>query len=179
MHKRLCNMLKDHGGTFCYGNENAPNDLNLIPTVVLNPLQDSTMMTEEIFGPILPVMTYRTIDEAIKFINARDKPLVIYYFGPIIRNKTIDKIQNETSAGGFLTNDCFVQMGNDEIGFGGVGASGYGRYLGKSGFDEMSNVKSVMIKPQLSAWPFNLTHPPYNTPKLNQVLMMAKYADIN
>lgn len=62
------------------------------PAVILNPLQDSPVMQEEIFGPILPVVTYRNIDEAIKYVNDKDKPLVLYYFGPAMRNKTIQKI---------------------------------------------------------------------------------------
>lgn len=120
-------------------------------------------MSEEIFGPILPVITYRTIDEAIKFINEKDKPLVIYYFGPSFRNKTIQKIQEETSSGAFMSNDVLVHLANDNVGFGGVGASGYGRYHGKAGFDAMSNIKSIMYKPQCKLWPFNLVLPPYDT----------------
>mmetsp|Transcript_55617 Transcript_55617/g.76448 ORF Transcript_55617/g.76448 Transcript_55617/m.76448 type:complete len:233 (+) Transcript_55617:767-1465(+) len=177
-HKRICNLLKDHGGHLCYGNENAPNDFNMKPAIVLNPLEDSPLMKEEIFGPILPVITYKTIDEAIKFINDRDKALVIYYFGPAFRNKTIEKIQKETSSGAFLTNDVIAHAANVKLGFGGVGASGYGRYHGKAGFDCMSNAKSIMYKPQLKLYPFNLVLPPYDTPKMNMVKTMFKYLDI-
>jgi len=78
---RLCALLADHGGTVLIGNANAHEDKNLTPTVILNPLETSPMMKEEIFGPILPIITYNTIEDAIKFINARDKPLSVYYFG--------------------------------------------------------------------------------------------------
>jgi aldehyde dehydrogenase (NAD+) len=78
---RLCALMKDHGGTVVCGNANAHNDKKLTPTVIMNPLEDSPLMKEEIFGPILPIRTYRSIDEAIQFITARDKPLAIYFYG--------------------------------------------------------------------------------------------------
>jgi len=69
-------------------------------------------------------------------------------------------------------------MANVQLGFGGVGASGYGRYHGKAGFDAMSNIKSVMYKPQLKLYPFNLVLPPYDTPKMNMVKTMFNYLDV-
>jgi acyl-CoA reductase-like NAD-dependent aldehyde dehydrogenase len=80
-HERCCKLLADHGGTVICGNANADQDKNLVPTVVLNPILSSPLMQEEIFGPILPVFTYRTIQEAIDFVNKIDKPLAVYYFG--------------------------------------------------------------------------------------------------
>ena len=78
---RVCDLLKDHQGTVVVGNANAHEDKNIIPTVVVNPNVDSALMKEEVFGPILPIITYADIDEAIKFVNDRDKPLTLYYFG--------------------------------------------------------------------------------------------------
>lgn len=107
-------------------------------------------MKEEIFGPILPIITYNTIEDAIKFINDRDKPLAIYYFGSNSNsNKNLIKVQNSTSSGSFVVNEVITQMLNPYLPFGGVGASGYGRLHGKQGFDECSNLKSILRK---GAW---------------------------
>lgn len=116
----------------------------------MNPLVSSPLMKEEIFGPILPIITYNTIEDAIKFINDRDKPLAIYYFGSNSNsNKNLIKVQNSTSSGSFVVNEVITQMLNPYLPFGGVGASGYGRLHGKQGFDECSNLKSILRK---GAW---------------------------
>ena len=78
---RLCELLRDHRGNVVIGNANAHEDENLTPTVILNPAKDSAVMRDEIFGPILPVYTYESFDEVIKFINDGEKPLALYYFG--------------------------------------------------------------------------------------------------
>jgi aldehyde dehydrogenase (NAD+) len=81
-YKRICEMLKDHGGEMIHGNPNAHKDMNLKFNVILNPKRDSTMMKEEIFGPILPVLTYKYLDEAIDYIIEEQlKPLVVHFFG--------------------------------------------------------------------------------------------------
>ena len=81
-YKRLCDLFKDHGGEVVIGNQNAHLDSNLQPSVILNPIKDSPLMKEEIFGPIFPLLTYENIDEAIEYISEeQEKPLVIYYFG--------------------------------------------------------------------------------------------------
>ena len=81
-YNRVCDLLKNHGGQVVYGNEKAPEDKNLKPTLILNPKKDSPVMTEEIFGPIFPIFTYTKLDEAIEYITEeQEKPLVIYYFG--------------------------------------------------------------------------------------------------
>jgi len=133
-HKRCCNLLKDTGGTIVIGNANAPEDGNLRPTVIDNPSVDAPVMKEEIFGPILPVFTFSKIDEAIAFINERDKPLVIYYFGKVLLNANKDLLIKKTSSGGFCMNDTLFHLLNSDLPFGGVGASGYGRYHGFEGF---------------------------------------------
>ena len=79
--ERCCKLLEHHGGTLIEGNANAHNDKNLLPSVILNPSTEAQVMKEEIFGPILPVFTYKNIGEAIEFINKLDKPLAVYYFG--------------------------------------------------------------------------------------------------
>ncbi len=133
--------------------------------MILNPLAQSPIMQEEIFGPLLPIITYNTIEDAIKYINEREKPLAIYYFGSNSnRNANLIKVQNQTSSGAFVVNEVLMQMLNPYLPFGGVGASGYGRCHGKQGFIECSNLKSVMKKHPLPFWPFNKTLPPYKDP---------------
>ena len=123
-YKRLCGMLGDHGGTVLHGNPNAHLDMNLEPTVVLNPRKDSTMMTEEIFGPIIPIITYKNIDEAIKYIvEEQEKPLVVYYYGKK-NNPNHKKVAMETSSGTFVVNSSVIQSTVPELPFGGVGESG-------------------------------------------------------
>lgn len=78
---RLCELLRDHKGRVVIGNPNAYDDQNLTPTVILNPAQDSDVMKDEIFGPILPLFSFDNFDDVIKQIKSHDKPLVMYYFG--------------------------------------------------------------------------------------------------
>lgn len=125
------------------------------PTIIVNPDPNSKVMTEEIFGPILPIKTFQTIDEVINYINDRDKPLAVYYFGNAMNNPDQKKIMDQTSSGAFITNDALFHIVNHEFGFGGVGASGYGRYGGYDGFKNWSNPKSVMIKPATNFYPYN------------------------
>jgi aldehyde dehydrogenase (NAD+) len=86
------------------GNHNASEDKKLVPTIVVDPQLDSPLMKDEIFGPILPIVTINNIDEAIKFINERDKPLTLYYFGPV-NGSNRHRVERETSSGGFSVNE--------------------------------------------------------------------------
>ena len=176
-HDRCCELLADHGGTLIEGNANANFDKNLLPTVILNPSLDSQLMKEEIFGPILPVFTYKNIQEAIEFINKMDKPLAVYYFGRNSwGNPNLMRLKNETSSGAFLVNDIAVHFLNADTPFGGVGGSGYGRCHGKEGFLQCSNTKSVMVKTPINAWPFTVIHPPYTPDKQKMIkLLMVNF----
>lgn len=159
---RLCNLLKDHQGEVVIGNKDAHEDKLLTPTVVLNPSAESPLMKEEIFGPILPVIPYKTIEEAIKFINSKDKPLTLYYMGTANSANQL-KIQAETSSGSFVTNETLFQNANPDLPFGGVGASGYGKYHGFEGFRVFSNQKSIFIKKQTKMEPD--VYPPFTPEK--------------
>ena len=113
------------------GNANAHVDKDLQPSVVLNPSADSPLMKDEIFGPILPIITFKNIEEAISFINNRPKPLATYYYGSNSRwNVNLNKVEKQTSSGAFVVNDSCTQIFNNDLPFGGVGMSGYGRYHG-------------------------------------------------
>jgi len=102
-------------------------------------------MKEEIFGPVLPIVPYKRIDDVINHINSKDKPLAIYYFGDT-SNENCQLLREQTSSGGFVCNEVINQVGSHTLGFGGVGASGYGRYGGFEGFKAFSNRKAVLVK---------------------------------
>jgi aldehyde dehydrogenase (NAD+) len=96
--------MKDHQGNVIYGNASSHEDQNLTPTLVLNPSPESPLMQGEIFGPILPIINYQKIEDAIDYINKNEKPLAIYYFGFLMGNN-IKKIEKETSSGSLVVND--------------------------------------------------------------------------
>mmetsp|Transcript_21710 Transcript_21710/g.20813 ORF Transcript_21710/g.20813 Transcript_21710/m.20813 type:complete len:101 (+) Transcript_21710:1010-1312(+) len=100
-------------------------------------------MQEEIFGPVLPVITFSTIGEAISIINKKDKALTVYYFGRSYSNSNLNRVIEETSSGAVAVNDVISHLINSSFGFGGVGPSGYGRYGGYEGFKAFSNAKSI------------------------------------
>jgi acyl-CoA reductase-like NAD-dependent aldehyde dehydrogenase len=131
---RLEKMIKESGGEVKLGGKITKNIKYVEPTVIINPKLDSLVMQEEIFGPILPIISFRAIDETIKIINEKDKPLAVYYFGKRNSNVNRDRLMNETSSGAFVQNEVMLQMVNHAFGFGGVGGSGYGRYGGYEGF---------------------------------------------
>lgn len=115
-------------------------------------------MQEEIFGPILPILSYNTLEEAIEFVNNRPKPLALYFFSK--NRKKQETILRETSSGGVCINETILHVGVTELPFGGVGDSGIGKYHGKATFDTFSHYKSVLIRP---FWPdFPWRYPPYS-----------------
>jgi len=100
----------------------------------LNPKLDSEAMNEEIFGPILPIISFSNINEAIDVVNNKDKALAVYYFGRPYWNDNLCRVNNETTSGAFLVNEVISHIVNPSFGFGGVGGSGMGRYGGFEGF---------------------------------------------
>ena len=114
----------------------------MAPTIVLEPSHESLIMKEEIFGPILPIITVNSMDEGIKFVNDRPKPLALYAFSD--KDDVLDHIIQRTSSGSVCTNDTMMFMTNPELPFGGVGNSGMGSYHGRAGFDTFSHLKTVM-----------------------------------
>ena len=127
-------------------------------TIAVNPDPDLLLSCEEIFGPILPVFKYKTLDGAIEVINAKEKPLALYIHG---KNRTsINRVLKETSSGGVTINDFLVHAGSHTMGFGGVGESGMGRYKGgKVGFRAFSNPKGVSEQGLLSRYSHNFLPP--------------------
>lgn len=112
------------------------------PTILKNITWDDPVMEREIFGPIFPILTFENLDEVIRLVNSKDKPLAIYYFSED-KNK-IEKVLNSTSSGGVTINDTLVHVSSSYLPFGGVGNSGMGEYHGKYSFDLFSNKKGVM-----------------------------------
>jgi aldehyde dehydrogenase (NAD+) len=131
------------------------------PTIVLNPAHDSLLMQQEIFGPILPIVTVKNISESIPFVNKRAKPLALYIFS---KNKDFgQQVLTATSAGMVCINDGFMFAANPNLPFGGVGSSGTGAYHGKIGFDNFSHLKTVMER---SFWfDVPLRYPPFTDKK--------------
>jgi aldehyde dehydrogenase (NAD+) len=138
------------GGTF--------NGRQIAPTVLANVPPDAAVMQDEIFGPILPVLTYRTLDDAYRVIAAREKPLVLYVFSR--DRKTVRQILRATTAGGTAINHTMVHFYQLSLPFGGVGHSGFGRSHGFYGFEAFSNVRGVLDQ-RLKFSAIELLFPPY------------------
>lgn len=129
----------------------------LPPTLIVNPRDDMQVMQEEIFGPLLPVLTYQNLDEALAYINRHDRPLALYLFD---RDKLrIRQVLDQTIAGGVTVNDTILHVAQDELPFGGVGPSGMGHYHGQAGFDTFSKLKPVFHQSRFNA--MRLFDPPY------------------
>jgi coniferyl-aldehyde dehydrogenase len=114
-------------------------------------------MREEIFGPLLPVRSYKTIDETIEYINRHDRPLGLYLFSD---DKSVqDRVMKNTLSGGVSINECSFHVAQHDLPFGGIGASGMGHYHGYEGFAEFSKMRPVFSQFRYSALP--LLYPPY------------------
>ena len=142
---RLTAALAATQGRVAIGGGSDASKLNIQPTVVVDPAADEPLMTDEIFGPILPVLTVQNLDEAIEFVNARPKPLAAYLF---TKAKAVrERVIKEVPAGGMVVNHLLFHFATHKLPFGGVGPSGLGAYHGKFGFEEFSHRKSVLTKP--------------------------------
>jgi acyl-CoA reductase-like NAD-dependent aldehyde dehydrogenase len=141
----------------------------LPPLVLLKVNEQMRVMQDEIFGPLLPVVSYRDLDEAIAFVNARPRPLALYYFDN--DRARIDRVLNETVAGGVTINDTLLHIAQDDLPFGGVGPSGMGCYHGFEGFQTFSARKSVFHQARLNG--IGLFKPPYGArfERLIRILM--------
>lgn len=129
----------------------------IAPTLVVGAKDDDAIMQEEIFGPILPIRTYRTLDETIDYINARPRPLALYYFGE--KDADCEKVLKRTTSGNVGINNTIIHVAQDDLPFGGVGASGMGSYHGIEGFRSMSHAKGVFEQERLN-FP-SLLHAPF------------------
>lgn len=140
------------------GEHGKPGERLFAPTVVLEPGDDAKVMQEEIFGPILPIKSYRTLDEAIAYVNAHDRPLSLYPFSHDRDN--VEKILRSTLAGGVTVNDTVLHFGINNLPFGGIGPSGMGAYHGRAGFDAFSKALPILWQPRRAG--SDLLKPPYS-----------------
>jgi aldehyde dehydrogenase (NAD+) len=142
-YERLARLLKD--GETAVGGRLEPESRYIAPTVLRGVRPDSDVMREEIFGPILPVLAVRDLDEALAIVNAREKPLALYLFSEDSEAKR--RVEAETSSGGLCVNHVIWQVANPNLPFGGVGPSGTGAYHGRHSFETFSHRKAVVEKP--------------------------------
>ncbi|KAL8227234.1 hypothetical protein R6Q57_017066 [Mikania cordata] len=141
------------------------------PTILVDPPLDAAIMTEEIFGPLLPVITLESIEDSINFIKTRPNPLALYVF---TENENLQKrFVSETSSGSLMFNDAILQYVVDALPFGGVGGSGFGRYHGKYSFDEFSHEKVVVMRGLLVDFWF--LYPPWTAQKLQLIKAGLRY----
>ncbi|MEM7323581.1 MAG: aldehyde dehydrogenase family protein [Actinomycetota bacterium] len=158
---RIDGLLAEHGGTVAFGGEVDIQARHVEPTVIVDPDTDSKLMREEIFGPVLPVLTVESMDAAVSFVNAREKPLALYVFSE--DEDVTDQLIDRTTAGGTCVNHVLQHLLPPDLPFGGVGESGTGRYHGQAGFDTFSNLRSVLKKP--TKLDPKLLYPPYTAIK--------------
>jgi len=152
---RLVSLLDE--GEILIGGNSDKSDRYVAPTLIDQVSSNSRIMAEEIFGPILPILEYDQIDDAIAWVNTHPKPLALYLFS---NNKQLqEKILREVSFGGGCFNDTIMHLGNPELPFGGVGNSGVGSYHGKATFDTFSHRKSILKNSFLFDLKFR--YPPY------------------
>ena len=142
-------MLNNSQGKVVIGGQRDLEDLYIAPTVVTDGTAEDSLMTEEIFGPILPILTVKNVREALQLINSRDKPLSLYVFSA---DKNVAELfKAQTSSGSVVINDAVVHLSVETLPFGGVGASGMGSYHGRYTFLTFSHEKSVLVR-DFSRW---------------------------
>ncbi|MDG1331189.1 MAG: aldehyde dehydrogenase [Crocinitomicaceae bacterium] len=148
-HQRLQGMLRQ--GTIHSGGTFDEADLYISPTIIDDVKEEFDVMQEEIFGPILPVLSYENINEAIDYINKNEKPLAFYYFG---KNSQAKEVLYKTSSGGGCVNDTLLHIANHHLPFGGVGNSGLGKYHGHNSFLAFTNQRAIVSTPTWIDLPF-------------------------
>lgn len=164
---RLKNYLND--GEIYFGGSVNEKDLYLEPTILTNIKENSLIMEEEIFGPILPILEYSSLDEALTYVINKDKPLALYYFSE--DSTSIEKVLNSTTSGGVTINDTIIHVASSYLPFGGVGPSGMGAYHGKASFDVFTHKKSVIKRGTFIEFPIKFA--PYNN-KINLLKKVMK-----
>lgn len=147
-------------------------DKFIAPTLLFAPSDEMTAMQEEIFGPVLPVVTYRELEEAIAYVNARPHPLALYYFDE--DEARVDRVLSTTMSGGVTINDCVVHLGQHNLPFGGVGPSGMGQYHGFDGFVTFSKKRGVMLQRRFAGTA--LLHAPFGEYKRKLVDVVLRLA---
>ena len=167
--QRLTRTIEDaisKGAKIEFGGKSNPNTRYIDPTILTHVNDDMLVMQEEIFGPIFPIMTYKSLEEAIAYVNSKPKPLALYYFGSNSEQST--KVIQETSSGNSVINDCVLHFLHLGLPFGGVNNSGIGKAHGYYGFLAFSNEKGV-LKQRVGLNNVTLLRPPYGI-KAKQII---------
>ncbi len=173
-YERLASYLADaetRGATLVPVNPGSetldPAQRKMAPTLVLGTTEDMAVMQDEIFGPILPVLTYKSLAEAIDYVNDHPRPLALYYLGH--DGGAVDRVLRETISGGVSINETLVHFAQDDLPFGGVGASGMGHYHGYEGFETFSKKKPVFFQARMNTT--GILRPPYG-PLVDRLLSL-------
>ena len=164
--ERICFLIDKE--KVIHGGSSNPQTLQIEPTVMRNVTPDDAVMQEEIFGPLMPILTYENFDEIFEFMKGRQKPLALYIFSE--NKKNIKAITSRLSFGGGCVNDTIIHLATSEMGFGGVGESGMGSYHGKAGFDAFSHTKSIVDKKTWMDLP--MRYQPYKRNTYGKLLRM-------
>ncbi|KAM8819387.1 aldehyde dehydrogenase, dimeric NADP-preferring-like [Rhynchonycteris naso] len=154
--QRLMGLIE--GQKVAYGGTGDAATRYIAPTILTDVDPESPVMQEEIFGPVMPIVCVRSLDEAIRFINHREKPLALYVFSN--NDKVIKKMIGETSSGGVTANDVIIHLSVHNLPFGGVGNSGMGSYHGKQSFITFSHRRSCLVRSLQKDDPFKGRYPP-------------------
>ena len=169
--ERLQKILEqDAKYVFCGGEADALQRYIEPAILDLGKDQNAASMQEELFGPILPVLSYHKLEDAVRFVNKRAKPLALYLF---TKKRSAERfVLERVSSGGVCVNDTISHLINPDLPFGGVGASGMGQYHGKYSFDTFTHEKSVFYKP--ADWNLPVCYPPFTKGKMNLVKFFLK-----
>lgn len=174
-HNRINDLMADaieKGGNIEFGGKSDRENLRFTPTLLSNISMDSQVMQEEIFGPILPLITYNDLNKAIQLINEKEKPLALYIFSKSKSN--IRAVKKKTSAGMMAINDAVLQFAHPNLPIGGVNNSGIGKAHGYTGFLAFSNEKAI-LKQRIGFTIAKSVYPPYSTFKNMMIDIMVKY----
>ncbi|KIY47898.1 aldehyde dehydrogenase [Fistulina hepatica ATCC 64428] len=164
--KRVDGLLKATKGTIVFGGNTDESRRYIEPTVVKDVMPEDSLMKEELFGPILPIVPVDDVDAGIRLVNAGDHPLVIYVFSDDSSFKK--KVIENTQSGAIVVNEVMLHL-ESGIPFGGIGASGYGRHSFKYGFDEFTHMRGTMDQPAFVDKILSIRYPPYTPFKLKAV----------
>lgn len=168
---RIMGLIEPYKGSssLVLGGQSDPERLKIAPTIIAGASLADGIMQEEIFGPVLPVLTYDKLGSAVRFINSRPTPLACYLFTD--QDNNINLVKSRLRCGGLCINDAITQMLHPELPFGGMGASGMGRYHGEAGFREFSCARAIFHSRSSAS---SLRQPPYSEDKLRKLLQTFK-----
>lgn len=144
----------------------------IAPTVIKNPTEDMRVLEEEIFGPLLPIRTYKDFDETINYVNSKPRPLGLYYFGQDAAEER--KVLDRTTSGGVCVNDVIMHIMQEDLPFGGVGPAGMGSYHGFDGFKTFSHAKGIYRQPKIDVAGLAGMRPPYGKKTENSIKSQTK-----